>query len=255
MTKKIIKFITVIMVITIINFILSSRTRATTSTPSATPEDANKLKQIDDLKERLATKVAQLQQLQRRAIFGTVKAITLTNFTVETKTKDFKIELPDEIKIYQNISGKRTILSIDDLAKGDVVTVFGNYDTTLDLLKAKVIFIQGKILTRINGTIKEIDKADFSFTLMTPEGTTYIVDIENFTKTFTWEKDKGLVKSGFSKINSGDIVHVLGLPVPKKDNRLSAYRIVDLGDLTGKSLIVVTPVPSPTPKLTISPTP
>jgi len=38
------------------------------ATESATPTASDKAKQIDDLKERLATKVAELKQSQRQAI-------------------------------------------------------------------------------------------------------------------------------------------------------------------------------------------
>lgn len=244
MFKNIAKFIMISITVT---FMTSACVLAANETTTPVPTDI-KLKQIDELKERLATKVAELQQLQRKAVFGVVKAVSVSNFTLETQTKDIKIELPDEIKIYQIISGKRTQLTIDDLAKEDVVTVFGNYDSTLDLLKAKVIFIQGKIPTRISGVVKEVNKTDFTVSLSTVEGTSYLVDIEAFTKSFVWDKEKGLTKIGFSKINIGDIIHVLGTPVPKKDNRISANRILDLTDLSGN------PNPTPTTAITQTPT-
>lgn len=217
---------------------------AQTTSPSATPATSTptaKMKQIEDLKERLATKVAELRQSQRRALFGTVTSISLTTVTIETQTKNVKIELTDDMKVIQVIRGKRTELTTDALDKGDTVVVFGDYDATIDILKGKIIFIQGSLPVRISGTVTAIDKGEFTLTVETAEGQTYTVDIEKDTRTEGWDRTKGLSKSGFSKIALGDTVHILGTPVPKKDNRLSAQRIFNLGNLSG-----VTPTPSPT---------
>lgn len=217
------------------------------SAHAADATQAANQKQINDLKDRLATKVAELRQLQRKAIFGTVKAVSTSTATIETKTKDVKIELTDDIKIAQIIKGVRTKLTADNLDKGDQVTVFGEFDTTLDLLKAKVIFIQAAPGERIAGIVTDVTKADYTVSIKTPEGKSYIVDIETVTKIAVWTADRGIAKGGFSKVTVGDTIHVAGSLVPKKDNRISASRILDIGNLTGS--------PEPTPTLTEAPTP
>lgn len=218
---------------------------ATTSTPSATPDV--KQKQIDDLKERLATKVAELKATQRRAIAGSVKSKSISTIMVETQTRDAKIELTDDIKVIQYLKGNRTKLTLDDLEKGDNVVVFGEYDTTLDLMRAKVIFIQSPSPLYVSGSVTEVNKNDFSLTLSTFAGRGVIVDIEKSTKTILWSRSAGLTKGGFSKINVGDTVHIVGTPLPKKENRVSAGRILNLGNLTG------TPTPAPTEEVKASP--
>ena len=242
-------------VITLV-LLLSSPTAvgAATASVSATPQD-DKTRQIEDLKERLATKVAQLRQEQRKAIAGTVKSVSLTTTVVETKTKDVKIELTDDIKIVQLIKGKRAVLPVDNLAKGDAVVVFGLYDVTLDLLRAKVIFIDGNQPLRVSGVISDISRDDFTITVATAEKQNFVVDIEKSTKTNLWSRDSGVSKGGFSRMAIGNTIHVVGTPVPKKENRISAQRILDLGNLTG------TPLTSPpsatsaaaTPKATATP--
>ncbi len=134
------------LILILVTLLLTTGVAAQTATPSSTPTETKQ--KLDDLKERLATKVAQLRQTQLRAIFGTVKATSVSTITVETKTSDVKIELTDEIVVTQMIKGKRTELTTEDLAKGDTVVVFGDYDANLDLLKAKVIFIQGSSNTK-----------------------------------------------------------------------------------------------------------
>lgn len=196
----------------------------------ATPSATNK--KIEDLKDRLATKVAELRQTSRRAIAGSVKSTSITSFVVETNTKDVKIELTDDIKVIQYLKSKRTTITTEDVAKGDTVAVFGEYDATLDLLKAAVVFIQTAIPERVNGTVTTRDEKAFTITITTPQNQTYTIDIEKSTKALAWDLEKKeMVKSGFSKIATGSTIHVVGSAVPKKEQRLSAVRILDLGNL------------------------
>ena len=220
------KLITILLLLLIVSTVL-----AQTASPSATPTTA-KDKQIEDLKDRIATKVAELSQTQRSAIFGKVKAVSISSATIETQTKDVKIELTDDITIFQNLKGKRTELSIEDLAKDDIVTVFGEHDATLDLLNAKVIFIQGVLPIRTAGVVTDINKTNFTLTVKPPQGPDITVDIEKFTKTTIWDGED-VAKGGFSKIIVGDTVHVAGTPVAKTENRISADRILNLGNLSG----------------------
>ncbi|MEK7543973.1 MAG: hypothetical protein AAB557_03840 [Patescibacteria group bacterium] len=226
---------------------------AVSATPSATPKISTAsatTKKIEDLKDRLATKVAELRQTSRRAIYGTVKSTSITSFVVETATKDVKIELMDEIKVIQYLKGKRTILTSDDIAKGDLVAVFGEHDATLDLLKANIVVIQTPNPERISGTVITRNDQEFTLTIMTPRSQTYTVDIEKATITLAWDRQKKEIgKFGFSKIIAGDTVHVVGFPVPKKEQRISAGRIIDLGNLATPAEQAIRSTPTPTEKL------
>lgn len=227
------------------------------ASPSATPIRTSTPvnQQIEDLKNRLATKAAELKQLERRALVGTVKSKTISTLTMETETKDRKIELTDDIKVFELIKGKRTTLTIDDVTPDDRITVFGDFDATLDILQAKVIVVQNGVLpTQIEGTIGEVNKPDYSFTVVTNDQKTYTVDFETVTKTNLWSADGSLVKGGFSKIIPGNIVVVTGTPVAKKTDRVSASRILNLGDLTG-TIAVDTKPGSASASAKITPTP
>lgn len=233
-------------------FVGSTFAATPTATPSAgTPTPTNK---IDDLKERLATKVAELRQTQRKAIYGTIKAVSVSTFTVETATNDLKIELTDDINVFQMIKGKRTELTIEDLAEDDIVTVFGEFDTGLDLLRAKVVVIQAAPLVRVAGVVSAIDREEFIVTVTTSGGQNYLIDIEKTTSVLAFDRTKGLIKGGFSKLETGSTVHVVGTAVPKVDNRVSAARLIDLGNLSGATP-TPTPTEEPTPTATASGTP
>lgn len=241
---------------------------ALTATPSATPKtrQATASAQIEALKVRLATKVAELRSVVKRAMYGSVKSISLTSATVETKTKDIKIELTDDVTVSQILSGKRVSLDLEKLEAKDTITVFGTYDETLDLLKAQYIFIESSVQpTRIRGTVANVDAEEFSLIVNTAEGQSITVDIEKTTKTTSWTASDGIAKAGFSKIAVGDTVHIVGSLVPKKENHISASRILDLGNVTGAAVTpsttqVLQPLATPsatvkaTPKPTATPT-
>lgn len=239
---------------------LASRVFAATASPSGTPTPTvkptpdSKQLQIESLKERLATKVAELRQTQSKAVFGTVKSTSVSTLVLETKTKDVKIELTDDIKVAQILKGSRTKLTIEDVKKGDSVTIFGSYDSTLDLLKATYIFIQNKQPDRVTGVATEINRDDFTLTIRTAEERLIIIDIETTTRTVRWDGTT-VVKSGYSKVAVGDTLHITGLAVPQKENRYSAIRIMDLGNLSGNvpsPATTPTPIESPTIKATSS---
>lgn len=244
------------------SLLLTTSVYAATATPAATATTSptpNAEQKLDTLKDRLASAATQLKQSQKRAIFGTVKATSVSTITVSTKTSDVKIELTDAIGVFQVIKGKRTTLTTENLAKSDDVVVFGDYDANLDILKAKVIFIQDAIPVRIAGEITAINKKDFTVTVTTHEGKSYIVDIETTTKSFSWDPTGGLAKSAFSKLLVADTVHVLGTPNAKTEDRISAARILDIGSITGAAPTptaeaTTTPTPTTTPKPTAKPT-
>ena len=229
------------------------------ATPTASPSAAvkgvidEKVKQIEDLKDRLATKVAQLRQTQKKAVYGTIKSKSISTFVVETKTKDMKIELTDNIKVFQMLKGKRTALTIEDIAKGDVVSVFGEYDMTLEIMKASVVWIENTKPIYFVGSIKDTNKTDYSFTINTKDGVTMTIDIETITATLLWDGNTK-TKAGFSKLTAGDVVVISGTKNPKIENRISALRVVSLGKLDGAAPVVSTTA-TPTDKTTTSPTP
>jgi hypothetical protein len=203
-----------------------------TASPSSSGENDKKTRQIESLKERLATKVAELRDTKPAAITGKITNLTLTTLSVETKTKEIKIELSEGIRIFSVIKGKRTAIDTEDLAKGDLVSVLGQYDTTLDVLKASLIFIENEQPQVYFGTITDLDNEKFTLSFKTDTGRTYTADYEKSTKAYIY-KNKEKTKSGFSKLTVGQTAVVIGFPVANEDNRISASRILALGVTSG----------------------
>jgi hypothetical protein len=213
-------------------------------TSSPVPTEVTKLKSIDDLKDRLATKVAELRKIVKTAMYGTVKSTTISTMTVETSVKDMKIDVPDDLLVYQTIKGKRTKLTSEDIAKNDKVTVFGDYDDTLGVMKASMVFIEPSIVpVRIVGTVSSVNKTDYSFVIKTPTGTEMTVDFETSTKAQIVE-NAVVARGGFSKVTVGSITAVIGTANADKPNRVSALRL---------TVIPTTDAPTPTTKAELSP--
>src|SRR3989344_1357286 len=182
---------------------------AADASSSATPKpDLDK--KVEDLKERLASKVAELSQTQRKAVAGTVKSISITTLVVESTKQDYKIELTDEIKVIDFVAGKRTSAKVDSLNVKDPVVIFGQFDTTLEVLKANVIVVQNPLPRRIHGKITSIDRKAATITIAAADGTSFVIDVERATKTNHWIGDTNIEKSGFSKISDGHVIHVVG---------------------------------------------
>ncbi len=235
-------------IITFLFTLLAIPVYAQTATGTATTTE-DKSQQIEELKDRLATKVAELRQSKRMAAFGTIKSVSISTFVVETKTKDLKIELTDDLKVFQVLKGKRTELKTENLEKGDVVTVFGEYDATLELLQAKVVFIQGIEQTQLSGTVIETNKKDYTITMETNDKKTYVIDFETTTKTNLWN-GQAVEKGGFSTFVVGDVIFVTGTDVPKKENRISATRITVIPSQVRGTTTSIAPTKSASPSAT-----
>jgi hypothetical protein len=236
--------IAVLTLLTLFSFGNTYRVLAATPTATTTVISTSSIKPIEDLKDRLATTVAQLHQTQRKALVGDIKTVSVSTITISTKTSDVKVELTDSLKIFQLIRGKRSELTLENLEKGDHVVVFGEYDSAIDLLKAQIIIIQDPLPTRVAGTITAIDKKDYTVTVSTPEGQSYVIDIWTTTTMFAYDPVNGVIKGGFSKLIPGEKVLVVGTADQKVDNRISALRFLDIGMIE----------PTPTPTATITPT-
>jgi len=236
---------------------LGNTNRVFAASPTAAPTviSTTSAQPIEDIKDRLATTVAQLHQTTRKALVGDVKTVSVSTVTISTATSDVKLELTDTLKIFQMIKHKRTALTLDNVSKGDHVVVFGDYDSAIDLLKAQVIIIQDPLPARANGTISAIDKKGYTVTITTPEGQSYVIDIESTTSMFAYDPTSGVVKGGFSKLQTGETAHIVGTVEPKVVNRLSAIRFLDVGFVDPSTAPTVEASPTATPSATLKPTP
>lgn len=230
----------------------SASVSATTASP--TPDGAiEKLKQIEQLKEKIATKVAELREKDKRAVAGNVKKITGTSFLIaDRKGNEYTISYSDDTTFYAVTVGEKKETSAKKIKEDDTIVVFGYTATDKTTLSAKYVY-QETPLKRIIGKIVDIDKTNFTITVKDKEGN-QAVDIESFTKMTVYTKSKGKQKGGFSKFKIGDIIHVAGRVDKKDTEKLSASFIITLpnpsqGATPAVSPSITTPAsPSATPE-------
>lgn len=213
-------------IVLILAMVVIPMVHAQNATPSSTVEAQDK---IDSLKERLATKVAELRKSIPKAVTGTVSDVSISQVTIDVGGKAIKIELPDEVEVKQIIRTKMTDLDTDDIDKNDRVTVFGSFDETLDVLTPTTVFIEPATFPkRIHGFITEIDEDDFTVTIRGLDNVSYTLDIETSTRTNGYTPADGIQKSGFSQLESGMFLSVLGTEHKTIQDRLTATRILHL---------------------------
>lgn len=191
------------------------------STESPSPAKEEKVK---DLKEKLATKVAQLRENQKRGLYGEIKSLGKSTFTLSTGSGDAKVNFNEDVVVV-DLTGKRTHKDISSLKNTLTVAVLGFYDEKAKESQAKVIFIQ--ILAKhFWGEITAIDKTKGTFTTKQKSGPLSF-DYERSTSADEYSTtEKKLKKSGLSRLVVGDFVDVWA--TTNQDEVQTAVRLLRL---------------------------
>lgn len=255
---------TFICLLVLISSIGSITAYAVTSTPTiapsvtAAPSNTSALSEslgekINDLKERVASRVAQLRLVERRGIIGTVTNVSNTQITLSDIQNNIRFIDVDEITKFASPSVKETF-GISDITKGTTVGILGLYNK--ESRRALARFVNVLVLPDvIHGAISSIQPNDYTFTFVTVDKHTYTVDIEKTTRTILYSTDAGLVKAGFSKIKEGQRAIVVGFKDPKNSKSITASRVIVFADvLRNPNIILSVPTPTPSPSATPTPT-
>jgi hypothetical protein len=235
---------------TIKTAISPSPTANITVTDITTPGALDKLRQIELLKEKIATKVAQLREKEKAAAVGKITRIDKTTISISSRTGQKNILTAEDTLYYSFENGTREDSSQKKISEGATITIFGYSETGKDTITAKYIYIEPDQM-RISGKVSDVDKTNYTVTVNGHDGN-YVVDIETYTKMTVISQGKGKEKAGFSRLSVGDIIQATGTVNAKDPERLSAGRIiiVKLASITPS----ISPSPSPTIKLTPTPT-
>ncbi len=197
-----------------------------TPTPKVSPttiEDS----EVKALKEKIATKVAELRQKNNKAISGTVAS--LTNNVIKIKTqddKDYDVKIDDTLTKYYQINGnQKSEVGFSDIGKNDYIIVTGVIDDKK--IEANAIYLDILYLVK-SGKVTEVDKENYSLSVITTEKDNYTLDIETYTKQQLLNiKTLALEAVGFSKIKEGDTIQfVVKKTATEKENRFSAQKIL-----------------------------
>lgn len=209
-------------------FVITPMALAVTPTPTKDPNATPQ--QITDLQERIASRVAQLKLVDHRGIIGTVTDVTQTQITLSDVQGNTRFVDVDEITKFSNPTAKGTF-GISDIQKGQTIGILGLYNKESRRLLAR--FVDALTLPQLfDGAVISIDKTNFSVDVVTADQRTFTVAIEDITKTSSYTTGGALVKSGFSKITTGQRITIVGFP-DIKDNK----------KIIGSSVILFTDIP------------
>lgn len=218
-----------------------------TVTPSDSDSLIQKLKKIEDLKEKIATKVAQIRENDKIATFGSIEKITDSIITLVFNGEKKTISYSEDTVVYSLLEGPKIEVTIKKLAPQSQITVLGYQSADNRSISAKYIYLEKRNI-RLKGKITDKDKDNYTVTVSDNTGK-YLVDIEIFSKLYKMYKEGNKIKWGFSKVNIGDYVYTAGFENQKEENRFSANYM-----LTVSQEIESTPSPTVKPKTTPKPT-
>lgn len=193
----------------------TAKTKVTT-TPTETPAPTTKLeKDVQLLKDKIATKVAEMRDTSKSTKAGTVTNIEKDIITIQTEDgATTKITYDDTVTKLVSLVSKGDDLKLSDIKKGDYLVVSGL--AIEDSLTATIIYKDQQFLA-LSGKVSDVQKADFEITVITTGKDTYTLDIESSTKQSIFDyEEAAVIKSGFSKIHVGDTINFV---IKKSDGK------------------------------------
>ncbi len=223
MKTKIVNYLLVLLAV----LILVSPSFAQTASPSASPTGEAEDSAIEQLKEKVANKVTEIRRKNNKAVAGTVVTKNAGNLRIKTNEDvEYEIKLDDALTKYFQILGvKKQEIEVEDIEVGDYAIVTGvQADNSIT---ANTIFIDERFLV-MTGKISQVDKENFTLTVVTTAKEQIDLDIESSTKqSMVNIKTNEAEVSGFTKIKEGDTIHfVVSRPLNSKEGSYSARKVL-----------------------------
>lgn len=208
-------------------------TKKTTPTPKIT-EESREIDRIEKIKDLVASKVAELKLVDKRGLIGSVKSSANTQITLEDDKNHARLVDIDELTKFDG-SGKESF-GISDIKEGDFLSLIGLYNKDSKRLLARFISKASNVPVNIEAVVIKKDKEEFTLSVVTTEGRKKTINIETSTKTVSFEDGK-TVKSGFSKIEEGHRLIIVGFEDSKEKDAINASRVIYLPDLSLSSAL------------------
>lgn len=193
------------------------------STPSGSqvPESEEEIERVQRIKDIVASKVAELNLVEKRGIIATVKEISSTEIeAVDYRGNDIVIDV-DELTSFDFEDEE---LGITDLEFGVSYSFVGLFNKDSGKLLARFISPAASIPNYVNGAISKIDEENFQIEVVDAKGQTFTIDIETATDTMIVDEEGQLNESGFSELAVGQRIIVAGYSL--EENEMSATRVM-----------------------------
>lgn len=223
-------------------------------TPSEEPEEKDPTptskfeSKIDVIKNKVASKVAELNLVDKRGFIGTVESINGNLITINDLNNKTRIIEVDELTKFN--SENNDDFELSDIKKGTKIGSAGLYNKESRKLLARFVN-EISIPLFLQGVLSEKDEKNYTLKITTDDSKTYLVDIENITKSFEFN-DGELNSAGFSDMKNMQNALIVGFPDKNEEGRITASKIVIFPDLPKNPRIKVTSTEpataSPAPK-------
>lgn len=207
-------------------FIRPSSQAQTISVKKISPTSASPTetldKEVKNLKDKIATKVSQLGEMDKKVLSGKVTKKSKDSFEIDQEGgKTYSVDFDQNLtKIISITSPDQKEVNYTDLKKGDYLIIEGNL---IDNSMVPIAIYKSNLYLVDSGKITDINKDEFNLDVFTGKKDTITVDIETSTKQQGVDlKTTKIVKYGFSKVKTGDIIHFAVFE--NKKGRYSAIR-------------------------------
>lgn len=228
MIKKLILVLGIISVFSVNAQIKTASPSQVISSPTKAVED----QEIQRLKEKIATKVAELREKNSKAVSGIVQELIspekITRLKIKTwRDEDFEVKIdPDLTKFYQISGNQKKEVKSNSVKKDSFILVTGIIKDKS--IEANFIYLDELFLVS-SGKATEVNRQDFFLNVITTDKENYTLDVETFTKHQMLNiKTLAIENVGFSKIKEGDTIHfvVKKTGTEKELNRFAAQKIL-----------------------------
>lgn len=211
----------------------STLTPTATDTPKSTtvPKDSEELEKIQKIKDIVASKVAELDLVEKRGIIGKVVENKNMSLVVEDVKGNSRSIDVDELTEFSIGDDNDKDLGVSDLKKGTLYSFVGLYNKDTERLLARTISETDSIPVFIDGVISGIDEVEKQIQITNTKGEVKTIDIQTSTKTSLSNADGAIEKSGFSKLELNQRVLAAGFVDTKDDKLIVARRIMHFESL------------------------
>lgn len=227
MTKKILTILLTLVIVTSMFNTHLSFAQTEDEDTSPTPEEVDTIQKI---KEAVASKVAELNLVDKKGFIGTVKETSTTEIVIVNEFNEQKIIEIDELTKFESEDDDEDF-GISDIEPGSHISVIGLYNKETEKMLARFISQKVSIPLSIDAAIKEKDSRNFTLTVVTKDNNEYIVDVETSTKTNVYSDAEEIEKSGFSSLEIGEKVIVTGFESSDEDSDIAATRILHFTEI------------------------
>ena len=219
-------------------FAINANAKDATNSAASDNSADNLNQQINALKSRIASRVAQLKLVEKRGTIGTVTDASYAQITISNHQGNTIFIDVDELTRFSSASTKGTF-GISDISKGTALGILGLYNKESRRILAR--FVNAINMPKvIHGAVKSIDNKNYVLKVMMENNKEISINVETTTKTLSYTKGSGLVKAGFSKIEEGENLIAIGVSDSKNKDEITASKIILLPEIA-KNLKAIPP--------------